>query len=250
LVIPGFSSTIAATASGLSPQESRVHYQTSINDHGMKHDPFKAIVVPRPVGWIGTLSAQGIPNLAPYSFFNAVSDKPPMVMFSSAGIKDSVRNVLDTGEFSCSFASLALVRGMNLSAAPVRPEADEFELAGLEAAPSRYIRAPRVAASPAALECRLWKMIELPQSPRATVPWFMVIGEVVGIYIADEAIHDGRFDAAGQRPLARMGYMDYMAVDPATVFELTQPTATEDGMGLIERTGPWDGTYQKPGGRD
>ena len=226
-----------------------MHYQTSTNDHGMKYDPFKAIVVPRPIGWIGTLSRDGVPNLAPYSFFNAVSDKPPMVMFSSAGIKDSVRNVLDTGEFTCSFASLALARGMNLSAAPVRPEADEFSLAGLETAPSQLIRAPRVAASPAALECRLWKTIELPQSPRATVPWFMLIGEVVAIYIADEAIRDGRFDTAGQRPLARMGYMDYTAVDPAGVFEMTQPTASDDGLGLIERNGPWDGTYQKPGGR-
>ena len=224
-------------------------YQTSTNDHGMKHDPFKAIVVPRPIGWIGTLSRDGVPNLAPYSFFNAVSDKPPMVMFSSAGIKDSVRNAIDTGEFTCSFASLALARGMNLSAAPVRPDADEFRIAGLQTAPSSLIRAPRVAASPAALECRLWKTIELPQSPRATVPWFMLIGEVVAVYIADEAIRDGRFDNAGQRPLARMGYMDYAAVDPAAVFEMTQPAATADGAGLVERDGPWDGTYQKSGGR-
>lgn len=224
-----------------------MHYSTAENDHGMAHDPFKAIVVPRPIGWIGTLSADGIPNLAPYSFFNAVSDKPPMVMFSSAGIKDSVRNVLATGEFTCSFASRALARGMNLSAAPVLPEADEFALAGLEAAPSRFIRAPRVGASPAALECRLWKMIELPQSTRSPVPWVMIIGEVVGVYIADEAIRDGRFDASGQQPLMRMGYMDYSAVDPSEVFEMVQPVASSDGRSLVERSGTWDGTYQRTG---
>jgi flavin reductase (DIM6/NTAB) family NADH-FMN oxidoreductase RutF len=224
-----------------------MHYDTASNAHGMKHDPFKAIVVPRPIGWIGTLSPDGVPNLAPYSFFNAVSDKPPMVMFSSAGVKDSVRNILANGEFTCSFASLALARGMNLSAAPVRPEADEFALAGLEAAPSRYIRPPRVAASPAALECKLWKTIELPQSPRAKVPWVMIIGEVVGIYIADEAIREGRFDAAGHQPLTRMGYMDYAAVDPVKVFEMVQPAASEDGLSLVERSGAWDGTYQKTG---
>ena len=224
-----------------------MHYATSTNDHGMAHDPFKAIVVPRPIGWIGTVSQDGVPNLAPYSFFNAVSDKPPMVMFSSAGIKDSVRNVLETGEFTCSFASLALARGMNLSAAPVSRTADEFKLAGLEAAASKWIKAPRVAASPAALECKLWKMIELPQSPRAAVPWVMIIGEVVGIYIADEAIRNGRFDTAAMQPLARMGYMDYTAVDPGNIFEMVQPAASADGMSLIERTGAWDGTYQKPG---
>ncbi|MFN0182594.1 MAG: flavin reductase family protein, partial [Aquabacterium sp.] len=207
------------------------------------HDPFKALLVPRPIGWIGTVDAQGRPNLAPYSFFNGVSDRPPMVMFSSAGTKDSLRNVRDNGEFTCSLATDALRDAMNMSSAAVAPEVDEFALAGLEAAPSRFIRPPRVAASPAALECRLYQLVELP-APQRGDAYTVVIGEVVGIYIDEAYIRDGIVDTAAMRPLARLGYMDYAVVAPEVMFSLNRPQPTDDGRSATLAAGPWDGVYR------
>ena len=139
-----------------------MHYDPVNGRHGLRFDPFKALIVPRPIGWIGTLSREGVPNLAPYSFFNAVSDHPPVVMFSSHGRKDSLRNIEATGEFTCSLATYELRERMNLSSAMVSPEVDEFELSGLTAAPGVYVKAPRVAESPGALECKFWQKIDLP----------------------------------------------------------------------------------------
>ena len=184
-----------------------MHYDANTRDHGLAHDPFKALVAPRPIGWIATLGPDGVPNLAPYSFFNAVSDRPPFVMFSSAGHKDSLRNVLATGEFSCSMANWDLRDAMNLSSAAVAPGVDEFALAGLSAAASRFIKAPRVAQAPAALECRLWKTLELPSAGTSTT-YTLVFGQVVGIYIDDRYIALGQVQTAMMRPIARMGYMD------------------------------------------
>ncbi len=130
-------------------------YEPALRNHGMRHDPFKALAVPRPIGWIGTVSPSGVRNLAPYSFFNAICDQPPMVMFSSAGRKDSLANIEATGEFTCSIATLALRDAMNLSSATVTPDVDEFALAGLGARPSRRVRPPSVAESPAA-PCERW----------------------------------------------------------------------------------------------
>ena len=172
-----------------------MHYATTARAPGLAHDPFKALAVPRPIGWIATVDAAGVPNLAPYSFFNAISDRPPMVKFSSGGTKDSLRNILANGEFTCSIASQALTDAMNLSSALVAPGINEFGLAGLDAAPSMLVKPPRVAQAPAAFECRLWKTIELPlPAGKGGVAYTMVIGEVVAVYIDDRYIRDGIVD--------------------------------------------------------
>ncbi|MDT7834631.1 flavin reductase family protein [Aquabacterium sp. OR-4] len=222
-----------------------MHYDALSRDHGLPHDPFKALVAPRPIGWIGTVNRQGQRNLAPYSFFNAISDRPPMVVFSSGGLKDSLRNVLDTGEFTCSLATRALMDAMNLSSAPVKPGVDEFELAGLTAAPSRFIAAPRVAEAPAALECRLWQTMALPpHKPGAESSYTLVIGQVVGIYLNDDFVRDGRFDIAATEPLLRLGYMDYATVGPAQIFEMNRPLASADGLSAELPAAGWDGVYR------
>jgi len=213
-------------------------------NHGLKHNPFKALVAPRPIGWIGTISRAGVPNLAPYSFFNAVCDSPPMVMFSSAGRKDSLINVEETGEFTCSMASQGLVDAMNLSSAPVAATVDEFELANLATAPSLVVKPPRVAASPSALECRLWKTLVLPRTDDTQVEYVVVFGRVVAIYIDDAYVKDGTVDTGAMHPLARMGYMDYSVVRPDTVFTLNRPIVTEDRQSATVQPGPWDGVYR------
>lgn len=195
-------------------------YETAGNKHGLKFNPFKAIVAPRPIGWISSLDRDGVVNLAPYSYFNAISDAPPYVMFSSGGRKDSMRNVEETGEFVCSFVTYDLKDQMNASSAKVGPEVDEFEFAGLTSAPSQLVKPPRVAQSPAALECKHYKTIELP-GLNGGEGNFVVMGQVVGVYIEDDAIDDGRFDIARLRPVARLGYMDYAVVD--SVFSMERP---------------------------
>lgn len=191
--------------------------------HGLPHDPFKAIVAPRPIGWISTLDAAGRPNLAPYSFFNGVCGSPPMVMFSSEGRKHSVLNAETSGEFVCNFVGLALKDAMNRTSAPVGPEVDEFELAGLEATPCRLVSPPRVAAAPAALECRTLSVTELVDLDGRSTGRYVTIGQVVGVHIADAFLVDGMFDTAKAEALARCGYMDYAAV--TGMFQLTRPTA-------------------------
>ncbi len=194
-------------------------YPTSNNAHGLRGDPFKAIVAPRPIGWISTLSAAGVVNLAPYSFFNAVGENPPMVMFSSQGHKDSLTNIEATGEFVCSIASYDLREAMNVTSASVGPEVDEMALAGLTPAPSRLVKPPRVAAAPAALECRLWQVLPLPS--HGGEGYTIVIGEVVGVHIEDRFIVDGRVDTAAMQPIARLGYGDYAVVN--TKFTIARP---------------------------
>ena len=227
-----------------------MHYPTSARAPGLKFDPFKALAVPRPVGWIGSLSRSGVRNLAPYSFFNAVSDRPPMVMFSSGGHKDTLRNILDTGEFTCSIANWDLHEAMNLSSAPVAPGVDEFELAGLTAAASICVKPPYVAQAPAAFECRLWQTIELPAPagrPGATpapVGYTLVIGEVLAVYIDDRYVEDGIVMTGKMRPVARLGYMDYAVVTPDSMFTLNRPTASDDGQTAQLQPGPWDGVYR------
>lgn len=187
-------------------------YDTQTNRHGLAHDPVKAIVVPRPIGWISTIGRDGTVNLAPYSFFNLVAERPPYVMFSSSGRKDSQRNAEETGEFVCSLATYPLREAMNLTSAGVPPEVDEFQLAKLEKAPSRLVKPPRVAASPAALECRYWQTIT-PPTRAGQAGYSLVLGEVVGVYIDDRFITDGLVDTVAMQPIARMGYMDYALVD-------------------------------------
>ena len=183
-------------------------YDPRLRDHGLPFDPVKAIVAPRPIGWISTVSATGVFNLAPYSFFNLVSAAPDMVMFSSDGWKDSVTNIRDTGEFTCNLATGELTGAMNRSSATVGPEVDEFVLAGLEAVAGTRVRSPRVRQSPAALECIRSDIIEL-KSSSGQGNYVMVIGEVVGVHIDDAFIRNGRFDTASAAPRSRLGYRDY-----------------------------------------
>jgi flavin reductase (DIM6/NTAB) family NADH-FMN oxidoreductase RutF len=196
-------------------------YDTESNAHGMAHDPFKAIVAPRPIGWIGSKGRDGSLNLSPYSFFNAVGDRPKMVMFSSSGRKDSLRNVEETGVFTASFVSRSLLDQMNASSAAVPYEEDEFALAGLTAGQGRLVDAPYVGQAAAALECRVTKVLTLPDMDGNDTDSHAVFGQVVGIHIADAMIRDGRFDLAVADPIMRLGYMDYAGMGP--VFELKRP---------------------------
>lgn len=196
-------------------------YEPKLRNHGLPHDPFKALVVPRPIGWISTVSPSGVVNLAPYSFFNAVSARPPMVMFAPDRPKDSQANAEAAGEFVVNLATWDLREAMNATSAPVGPEVSEPELAGLAMAPSRLVRPPRVAAAAAALECRWVKTVSLETATGDAVSDVMVIGEVVSIHIDDSVIVDGRVDLSSRRPIARLGYMDYGVLD--TVFSMQRP---------------------------
>ncbi len=189
-------------------------YDAVRNDHGFAVDPFKAIVAPRPIGWISTLSASGIANLAPFSYFNAFAQEPHYVAFGIGPPKDSLANVQATQEFAVNIATWDLREQMNATAAHVAPEVDEFELAGLAKLPCRLIRAPRVAESPACLECRLHQVVPLPDDA-GHAEHHMVIGRVVGIHIDDRFIHDGRVDTAAMKPIARLGYSEYATITEA-----------------------------------
>lgn len=199
-------------------------YETGANAHGLKHDPFKAIVAPRPIGWIGTKAADGRRNLSPYSFFNAVSDRPKLVMFSSSGHKDSVTNIEATGVFTCSLASRHLAAEMNASSVAVPHGVDEFDIAKLTPVAGRLVDAPYVGEAHAALECRATQILRpLGLDGRESDNW-VVFGEVVGIHISREILKDGMIDMAVARPLGRMGYMDYCD-GGADVFAMTRPKA-------------------------
>jgi flavin reductase (DIM6/NTAB) family NADH-FMN oxidoreductase RutF len=198
-------------------------YRPGLDPHGLAHNPFKALVAPRPIGWISSLDARGLPNLAPYSFFNALADTPPLVMYASNGRKsgidegkDTIANIRATGEFVANVVPYALRDAMSVSSGDWPAAEDEFARAGLTAAPSRLVAPPRVAEAPAALECRLWRMIDLPGAANV-----MVIGEVVGVHIDDAVIAEGRVDVTRYAPLARLGYRDYAAV--TEVFALRRP---------------------------
>ena len=197
-------------------------YETAENAHGLAHDPFKAIVAPRPIGWIGSRGTNGTRNLAPYSFFNAVSDRPKIVMFSSSGRKDSLRNVEETGEFTTSFVSANLTENMNASSAAVPYGEDEFALAGLTPVEGKLVKAPFVGEAFAALECRVTEILRLSDVSGEPSDSYAVFGQVVGIHLDEKAIRNGRFDASIARPLLRMGYMDYAHM--SDVFELARPS--------------------------
>ena len=192
---------------------------------GLAFSPIKAIVSPRPIGWISSSGKDRSINLAPYSYFNAISELPPMVMFSSAPSgnaqhKDSLRNVIETEEFVVNVVSAALGDAMNVTSADFAYGQNEFAAAGLEMAACNTVKVPRVAAAPAALECKLWKVIELPK-PETAGAGVMVIGMITGIHIADETVKDGKIDVTSYQPLARLGYMDYARIDD--VFAMPRP---------------------------
>ncbi len=200
------------------------HFYEPVSGHGLPHDPFKAIVGPRPIGWVSTLSAGGVPNLAPYSFFNAVCETPPIVVFSSSGPKDSLANVEATGEFVWNMATRALAEAMNASSATVPPETDEFALAELATAPSRLVAPPRVAVSPAALECRLLRVVELHDLDGQSTASRLVIGQVVGVHLDRAYLRDGLFDTGAARPVMRAGYRDdYIEATLEKMFRMTRP---------------------------
>jgi flavin reductase (DIM6/NTAB) family NADH-FMN oxidoreductase RutF len=189
-------------------------YDAVKNDHGFAVDPLKAIVAPRPIAWISSLSAEGVANLAPYSFFNIFSEDPSYVAFGSGGVKDSLRNIQATEEFALNLVTHDLREAMNASSAHVGPHVDEFILAGLSKAPCQFIKAPRVAESPTCLECRLFKIIDLPDV-EGRANRFMVIGRVLGVHIDDRFIENGRVNTAAMRPLGRLGYSEYTTVTEA-----------------------------------
>jgi flavin reductase (DIM6/NTAB) family NADH-FMN oxidoreductase RutF len=196
-------------------------------------DPFKAIVAPRPIGWISTVDAAGRHNLAPYSFFAALGSAPPIVAFSSEGMKDSPANAMATREFVFNLATAPLAAAMNASSENVPHGVDEFALAGLEMAPCRLVRPGRVARSPAALECKVLHAVELHDLDGRPTDRHLVIGQVVGVHIDDRYLKDGRFDTAAAQPLARCGYRDYATV--TEVFELLRP---DDAAGAWRAPAP------------
>ncbi len=206
-----------------------MHYDAIENRHGLPHDPLKALITPRPIGWISTVSASGVCNLAPYSFFNGVGEKPGYVVFGSAGMKDSLKNIAETGEFVCSMSTYALREHMNMSSASVPYGVDEFPLAGLTATASKFVKPPRVKESPAALECRHFQTIALPGAGRYDHSYNLVIGLIVGIYIDDAYIKNGIVDTVAMRPIARLGYMDYAVVTPETAFTISRPDVDAAG---------------------
>ncbi len=191
--------------------------------HGLPHNPFNAIVTPRPIGWISTRGADGQDNLAPYSFFNAVAYVPPQVMFASTsakpdreGTKDSVANIRDTGVFCVNIVEFATRDAMNATSGPWPREVDEFDHAGIARENCRMIAASRVAGAPAALECRMTQIVSLEGSAN-----YLVLGEVVGVHLRADCLIGGMFDITRFRPLARCGYRDYAVVDE--VFSLKRP---------------------------
>ncbi len=205
-----------------------MYYETDKNDHGLRYNPLKACVVPRPIGWITTLSATGVVNLAPFSFFNLLSYDPPFVMFSAGvheedgGKKDSVVNVEATGEFVYNMATWAQKDQMNETARIVARGVDELEAAGLEPLPSRLVRPPRVKGCPVHFECRLHQVVTLPGRTPAS-EHHVVIGQVVAVHIDDAALTgDGRVDVLKIRPIARLGYQDYAAVE--AIFQMAKRT--------------------------
>ena len=201
---------------------SDVHFYEPAAGHGLAHDPFKAIVAPRVIGWMSTRSADGRLNLAPYSFFGAFAGSPPVIGFSSEGRKDTLRNVEQTGEFVWNLCSRELADRMNRSSAPVAPEVDEFELAGLTPVAGRKVSVPHVGESPAALECRLLQVIRLHDLDGRPMDNWLALGQVVGVHIRKAFLKQGLFDTHAAQPILRAGYQgDYATL--GDMFQMLRP---------------------------
>jgi flavin reductase (DIM6/NTAB) family NADH-FMN oxidoreductase RutF len=199
-----------------------VFYEPQSRDRAvLPYDPFKALVAPRPIGWVTTVSRTGAVNLAPYSFFNALCSDPPILGFASEGPKDSVTFARETGEFVWNLPTYDLRAAMNATSAPLPRGTSEFRHAGLAAAPSRLVKPPRVAASPCALECKWLQTVRLNDVDGKALERFVVFGQAIGVYIDDRFIRNGRLDTAAMRPIARCGYDEYAMVE--TVFKMTRP---------------------------
>ena len=201
-----------------------IHFYEPSAGHGLAHDPFNALVAPRPIGWISSRSRDGMLNLAPYSFFNAFNYKPPLVGFASVGYKDSVRNIKETGEFGWNLATRPLAEAMNQSCAAVGPEVDEFQLAGLTPEPSRVIGVPRVKETPVSFECRVSQILRLTGADGTETDTWMVFGEVVGVHIARHLLKDGVYQTADAEPILRGGGpADYFGISPEKSFQMYRP---------------------------
>ncbi len=195
-------------------------YEPWKQKHGLPHDPFTAIIGPRPIGWITSMSLKGEINLAPYSFFNSVSSNPPMVMFASEGRKDTINFVEETGEFVCNLAVWDLREEVKETSQFFPRGMNEMEAAGLEAAPSMLVRPPRIKASPCALECKWLNTLRLNDIEGNPAPRFIAFGQVVGIHIDERFIKDGLLDTAAMKPILRAGYHDYFVVTRDALFTM------------------------------
>lgn len=203
--------------------DDRYFYQPA-NGHGLPHDPFNALVAPRPIGWISSQDADGRLNLAPYSFFNAFNYTPPIIGFASTSYKDTVRNIEQTGEFCWNLVTKPLAEAMNQTSAAVAPDINEFELAGLTAQTSTLVKVPHVAQSPVTFECKLSQILQLTGADGSKISTWMVFGEVVGVHIARHLLVNGIYDTAAAQPVLRGGGAgDYFVVDAATRFQLFRP---------------------------
>ena len=204
-------------------------YEPVKQDHGLPKNPFNSLVIPRPIGWITTVDPEGVVNLAPYSFFNAVGYRPPTVMFASGagsgedGQKDSLRNVEATGEFVCNLSTWETRESMNRSSASVGPEVDELEMSGLTPVPSKLVKPPRVKEAPVHLECKILQSVDFPNWSNKD-RYVVVFGEVIGVHIEDQYITpEGLIDVDGMKPIGRLGYDDYTIVGGDSIFTMTRP---------------------------
>ena len=205
-----------------SPKD--LHFYEPRNGHGLKHDPFNAIVAPRPIGWISSRGAKGNVNLAPYSFFNGFCYKPPIIGFSSTSRKDSVQNVEETGEFVWNLATMDLAKKMNATAAHVARDVSEFDLAGLTPAPCKLVGVPRVAESPVSFECKMTQIIQLQGADGRKAEAWLTLGEVVAVHIDKAMIKDGVYQTALARPIVRVGRKgDYFVIRQDAMFEMARP---------------------------
>lgn len=203
---------------------NNAHFYQPKDGHQLPHDPFNAIIAPRPIGWISTKSATGQVNLAPYSFFNAFNYHPPIIGFSSIGYKDSVKNAAETGQFCWNLVTRSLADSMNQTSAAVDSDVDEFELANLVKGHSKIIDVPHVAQSPVVMECKTSQVIQLQSASGDKCQTWMVLGEVVGVHIDKSAINQGIYDTAAMEPVMRGGGpADYFSVGELQKFELFRP---------------------------
>ena len=201
------------------------HFYRTAEGTGLPHDPFNAIVGPRPIGWISTRDADGVRNLAPYSFFNGFNYRPPIIGFASVGWKDSVANIDATGDFVWNLATRELAAAMNETSASVPSDEDEFDRSGLTAIPSTTVASPRVLESPVNFECRLTQLVQLRDTEGQAVDTWLVLGQVMAVHIDSQWLVDGVYDTAGPRPILRGGGpADYSEVGPDTMFRMVRPS--------------------------
>jgi flavin reductase (DIM6/NTAB) family NADH-FMN oxidoreductase RutF len=200
------------------------HFYPPAEGHRLRHDPFNAIVAPRPIGWISTQSLDGVRNIAPYSFFNAFNYVPPIIGFSSTGYKHSVRNIAETREFTWNLVGRRQAEAMNVTSATVPAEVDEFELAGLSGAPSVEVRPDRVAGAPVSFECRLTQLIQLTDAEGDAVNAWLTLGEVVAVHIDEDLLTEGVYDTAAAQPVVRGGGPSaYFAITADRRFDMVRP---------------------------